>query len=104
MKDQGKERKDLGLHSRLGRPQRTNVFDSPEMNFPAVVTCGAKNVKASLQTPDQSLSKTDKILENKMSQRTWCLPLADEVFDYKPLYKTCYLLGVNTIILSKLQI
>lgn len=42
----GKDKKDLGLHSRLGRPERTNVFDSPEMNFPAVVTTAAKFVKA----------------------------------------------------------
>lgn len=36
------EKEDLGLHSRLGRPGRTNVFDSPEMNFPAIVTTAAK--------------------------------------------------------------
>lgn len=57
-----KEKRDLGLHSRLGRPGRTNVFDSQEMNFPAVVTTAAKYVKPSLQSPDHSTSKTDKIL------------------------------------------
>ena len=57
-----KEKRDLGLHSRLGRQGRTNVFDSPEMNFPAVVTTAAKYVKPSLQSPDHSTSKTDKIL------------------------------------------
>lgn len=56
------EKKELGLHSRLGRPDRTNVFDSPEMNFPAVVTTAAKYVKSSLQSPNRSMSKTDKIL------------------------------------------
>lgn len=62
MEGKGKEKKNLGLHSRLGRPGRTNVFDSPEMNFPAVVTTGAKHVKPSLQSPDRSTSKADKIL------------------------------------------
>lgn len=38
----GKKKKDLRLHSLLGRPERTNVFDSPEMNFPAVVATAAK--------------------------------------------------------------
>lgn len=36
------EKKDLELHSRLGRPGRTNVFESSEMNFPAIVTTAAK--------------------------------------------------------------
>lgn len=56
----GEEKRDLGLCSRLGRPRRTNVFDSPEMNFP-VVTTAAKYVKPSLQSPDHNTSKRDKI-------------------------------------------
>lgn len=56
----GEEKRDLGLCSRLGRPGRTNVFDSPEMNFP-VVTTAAKYVKPSLQSPDHNMSKRDKI-------------------------------------------
>lgn len=56
----GEEKRDLGLCSRLGRPGRTNVFDSPEMNFP-VVTTAAKYVKPSLQSLDHNMSKRDKI-------------------------------------------
>lgn len=100
MEGKGKEKKNLGLHSRLGRPGRTNVFDSPEMNFPAVVTTGAKHVKPSLQSPDRSTSKADKILGKyfiwklfegsltEVSQMTLCLSLADEVFNSNPLFTT----------------
>ena len=56
----GEEKKDLGLHSRLGRPGWTNAFDSPEINFPVVKTA-AKYVKPFLQSQDRSMSKTDKI-------------------------------------------
>lgn len=45
------EKRDLGLHSRLGRPRRTNVFDSPEMNFPVVVTTAAKYVLPTVPRP-----------------------------------------------------
>lgn len=59
-----KKRRDLGPHSRLGRPGRTNVFDSPEMNFPAVVTTAAKYVKPSLTVPRPARQRRIKYEKN----------------------------------------